>query len=57
MALSNKIKECFTPHVMMHSLFGLGLGIVLVNLFPSLGMLWLGILLIVVAVVLDMMRK
>ena len=57
MALSNKIKECFTPHVLMHSLFGLGLGIVLVNLFPSLGMLWLGVLLIVIATVLDMMRK
>ena len=52
-----KTKSCFTPHVLMHSLFGLGLGIVLVTLIPSLGVMWLGVVLIVVAVVLDFMRK
>jgi len=52
-----KVKSCFTPHVLMHSLFGLGLGIVLVTLVPSLGVMWLGLVLIVVAVVLDFMRK
>lgn len=55
--MNKKMKACFTPHVMMHSLFGLGLGIVLVALFPGLQMLWLGLLLMVVAVVLDAMRK
>lgn len=51
------MKDCFTPHVVMHSLFGLGLGIILVNLIPSLNMIWLGVLLAAVAVVLDAMRK
>ena len=51
------MKECFTPHVLMHSLLGLGLGFLLVSWFPSLASMWLGIVLIVVAVVLDFMRK
>ena len=55
--MNAKMKECFTPHVLMHSLFGLGLGILVVSLMPSLGNALLGIGLIVVAVVLDMMRK
>lgn len=55
--MNEKMKSCFTPHVMMHGLFGLGLGILLVSLFPSLAMAWLGVALIVVGVVLDMMRK
>lgn len=55
--MDKKMKECFTPHSMMHSLIGLGIGITLVSLIPGLGMLWLGVLIIIVAVVLDMMRK
>ena len=55
--MNAKMKACFTPRVMMHSLFALGLGIVLVNLVPSLNVMWLGIALMVVAVVLDSMRK
>lgn len=55
--MNEKIKSCFTPHVLMHSLFGLGLGLVLVNLFPSLSNLWLGVTFIVVAFILDTMRK
>lgn len=55
--MDKKMQQCFTPHVMMHSLFGLGLGIVLINLIPGLNMLWLGIVLIVVAIGWDMMRK
>lgn len=51
------MKSCFTPHTMMHGLFGLGLGITLVSLIPSLGMLWLGLVLMVVAFVMDYMRK
>lgn len=57
MAKNDKMKECFAPHTMMHSLFGLGLGVFIVSLFPSLGMWWLGVVLMVVATVWDMMRK
>ena len=55
--MNDKIKECFTPHVLMHSLFGLGLGIFLSVLFPSLSAVWLGLVLMAVAVALDFMRK
>ena len=55
--MNDKMKDCFTPHVMMHSLLGLGLGIVLLHFVPSLQNLWLGVGLIVVAMVLDMTRK
>lgn len=55
--MNANIKECFTPHVLMHSLFGLGLGLLLVSFMPSLANLWLGVGLMVVATVLDMMRK
>lgn len=55
--LNAKMKECFTPHAIMHSLMGLGLGIVLVSLVPSLGMLWLGVAIVVVVMVADFMRK
>lgn len=51
------MKECFAPHALMHGLFGLGLGILLVSLFPSLALAWLGLVLMVVAVALDYMRK
>lgn len=55
--MNKKMQECFTPHAIMHSLIGLGIGLVLVSLFPSLAQLWLGLVLIVVAVIWDMMRK
>ncbi len=55
--MNKKMKECFTPHAIMHSLFGFGLGIALVSLVPSLNSLWLGIIIIVVATVWDTMRK
>lgn len=55
--MNAKMKTCFTPHAMMHSLFGLGLGIFLVSLIPSLNILWLGVGLMAVAFVLDAMRK
>lgn len=57
MKMDAKMKSCFTPHVMMHSLFGLGLGVFIVSFVPALGMWWLGLLLMVVAVVFDSMRK
>ena len=55
--MNSKMKDCFAPHTLMHSLFGLGLGIVLINLIPSLGNLWIGLVLIVAALLADMMRK
>ena len=55
--MNKKSKDCFTPHTMMHSLFGLGLGLILVVLIPSLANLWLGVVLCVVAFALDAMRK
>lgn len=55
--MNAKMKECFTPHVLMHSLFGLGLGILLAAVVEGLRAAWLGLLLMVVAVALDMMRK
>ena len=55
--MTGKMKECFTPHAMMHNLFGVGLGILLVALIPSLNIAWLGIGLIAVALVVDSMRK
>ena len=53
----DKMSECFAPHAMMHSLFGLGLGMALVALVPSLNSLMLGVAVMVVAMVLDAMRK
>lgn len=55
--MNEKVKSCFTPHVLMHSLFGLGLGILLAAVVEGLRAAWLGLLLMVVAVALDMMRK
>lgn len=55
--MNAKMKSCFTPHVLMHSLFGLGLGILLASVIPSQAMWWLGVVVIVVAFALDAMRK
>lgn len=53
----SKMQDCMSPHVIMHSLFGLGLGITLVTIFPSLSVLWLGLALMVAAWGLDYIRK
>ena len=55
--MNAKVKECFTPHIMMHSAFGLGLGIVLATLLPQVRMLWIGFLLMALAVIADAKRK
>lgn len=55
--MNAKLKECFTPHAIMHNLFGLGIGIVLVNIVPALNNLWIGAVLIVIALAVDSMRK
>jgi len=51
------MKSCFSSHSLMHSLFGLGLGLLLSVLVPSLSMVWLGVVLMLVALVADMMSK
>jgi len=55
--MDKKMKSCFTPHVVMHSLFGLGLGLFLSSFIPGLSNWWLGLGLIILALVLDMMKK
>ena len=55
--MNEKMKECFKPHVLMHSLFGLGLGLLLAAVFADLRQAWLGLVVMAVALVLDFMRK
>lgn len=55
--MNAKMKSCFTPHVMMHSAFGLGLGLLLAALIPVLGNAWLGLLVAGGAMLADAMRK
>ena len=31
------LKECWKPHPLAHTVFGIGLGVLLVGLFPALG--------------------
>lgn len=57
MNMDKMMKECFAPHTLMHSAFGLGLGIILVNLVPALNNLLIGVVVVVVALGVDMMRK
>lgn len=55
--MDKKMKECMKPHALAHSVMGVGLGLVLVVLVPSLvaNALMLGIILVVAAIVFDMM--
>ncbi len=55
--MSEKMRSCFTPHIAMHSLFGLGLGVVLATAFVQARAIWLGVLVMAVAVALDASRK
>lgn len=51
------MKECMKSHPLLHSLMGIGLGLVLVSLFPTLvsnALTW-GVVLIIVAFILEMM--
>ena len=51
------MNECMKPHPLLHTLTGIGLGLVLVALVPSLvaNALMLGVIVVVVGMVLDMM--
>lgn len=55
--MNAKMKSCFESHTMMHSLFGLGLGLLLAAVVPQLSSVVIGLVVMVVAVVLDTMRK
>jgi len=55
--MNMKMKNCTTPHVMMHSLFGLGLGLLLASLVASLANVWIGLIVMAVAFGLDAMHK
>lgn len=55
--MNAKMRSCFTAHIAMHSLFGLGLGIVLATAISGLRTVWLGVGLMAVAFVADAMRK
>jgi putative Mn2+ efflux pump MntP len=52
-----KTKECFKPHVLMHSLVGLGIGLLLASLISGLRHWWIGVIIIAVGTVLDIARK
>ena len=47
------LKRCLTTHSLLHTLLGIGLGIILVALVPTVGGLLLGVVVVVVALVLD----
>ncbi len=42
------MKSCFSAHIILHSLFGLGLGLLLATLVPGLQLVWLAIVLMVI---------
>jgi hypothetical protein len=52
----NRKTRAFTPHAIMHGVFGLGLGLLLAAPVPALRVGWLGIVLMVVAFALDATR-
>lgn len=56
--MDQKMKDCFSTHSLIHSLTGLGIGLILVALIPALIQyaLVVGVGLFVVAVVWDYMR-
>lgn len=55
--ITMNFKRCFTSHALSHSLFGLGLGLAVANLVPSLDNLLYGVVVMVVAIVWDAMAK
>lgn len=55
--MEKMMKECMKPHALMHSLTGLGLGMLLVSFLALSGdmVLWLGLGALVVGIVGDYM--
>lgn len=54
--MNAKVKQCFTPHIYMHNLVGLGLGSLLTSLISGLQRWWIGAIVIAVAVLWDSSR-
>lgn len=52
-----KIDAWLTKKSLAPGLFGFGLAIVLINFLPELGAFWLGLVLVVAAVILDYKSK
>jgi len=50
-------KHCFTPHIIYHSIAGLGVGLILTALVPWFSNVLVGVVLIIAAIVLDATRK
>lgn len=50
-----KMKACMTPHALTHVLTGIGVGLLLVGLFPGLAVqaVTLGIIVVIAGVVID----
>lgn len=55
--MDKMMKDCMTPHAIYHTIIGIGLGIILVSLVPSVGGLVIGVVVVVVGGALDMMMK
>ena len=55
--MDKKMKQCMKPHALAHSVSGLGVGLILVALIPSLtaNALTLGIIVLVAGIVFDFM--
>ena len=53
--MDKKFKECMKPHYIAHSVSGLGIGLILVGLFPALATmaLILGIVALVAGIIFD----
>jgi hypothetical protein len=51
------MKECFGPHAMAHNLFGLGIGLAIAGLIPSLGNIWIGLVIAIIALFMDYTGK
>lgn len=57
MKMDKMMKECMKPHALTHTLTGVGLGVLLVGLFPSLSLnaTMVGLVVLVVGMVADYM--
>jgi hypothetical protein len=51
------MKHCMNRHIFMHSLFGLGIGLILVDIWPGLAKWWLGLIVLVVSMIWHPMPK
>ena len=55
--MNKNTKDCFSKHMMIHSLTGAGVGIIVANIITPLNSIMVGLILLVVGIILDMVRK